>query len=199
MRPPSDPVRSTVHDRLSPLRGEHRDVLLRAAAIGREFDVDVLAELSRTSAARVRAALRAASRLQLVERVEGAAPRYRFRHALTRDAVYGELVASQLQPLHREIAFAIERLAARRRPELEELAYHWWAAGDAIRGARYNEEAGDRAAALHAHDQAVRAYRRALDVLPERSAVRARLERKIADIAAASATVSFARQPDDGA
>ena len=164
------------------MRGEHREVLLRAAAIGREFDLDVLAELAQTSAARVRAALRAACRLQLVERVDGLAGLYRFRHALTRDAVYSELVASQLQPLHREIGFAIERLAQRREPELEELAYHWWAAGDPVRGARYNEQAGDRAAALFAHNQAVHAYRRALDVLPDRSAVRSRIERKIADI-----------------
>jgi predicted ATPase len=127
----------------------------------------------------MRAALRAACRLQLIEAVDGSAGRFQFRHALTRDAVYGALVASQLRPIHREIGSALERLAASRRANVEELAYHWWAAGDAERGARYNEEAGDRAGAFHAHDQALLHYRRAMDVLPPRSVARRRMQQKI--------------------
>jgi adenylate cyclase len=170
---------SALHARLRPLRPEQREVLMRAAAIGREFDEDVLAELAGTAPARIRAALRAASRLQLVAAVDGFPGRFQFRHALTRDAVYDALVASELRPLHREIGTALERLAARRRRDLDQLAYHWWAAGDAERGTRYNEEAGDRARALHANEHALMHYRRAADVAPAHSAARRRLQRKI--------------------
>lgn len=172
-------LREAVHDRLRPLRPHHREVLLRAAAIGREFDTDVLVESSGSTPARVRGALRAARAQQLIEPVGELPGRFRFRHALTRDAVYGELIAAQLRPLHREIASALERLASRRGSDLDELAYHWWAAGDADRGAFYNEAAGDRAANLHAAEDAIRSYRRALDVLPPRSPVRDRVECKI--------------------
>jgi predicted ATPase len=165
-------------------------VLLRAAAIGREFDSDLLAESSGSPPARVRAALRAACALQLIEPADGVRGRFRFRHALTRDAVYGELIASRLRPLHREIASALERLASRRGTGLEELAYHWWAAGDPDRGAFYNEAAGDRAAAVHALDEALCAYRRAIDVLPPRSAVRKRLQRKIGALATPNSNAS---------
>jgi predicted ATPase len=158
-------------------------MVLRAAAIGREFDCDLLAEASGVTKARVRAALRAASAQHLIEPVEEVPGGYRFRHALTREAVYGELIAEQLRPLHRAIGAALERLASRRSTEPEELAYHWWAAGDPDRGAFYNEAAGDRAAAVHAAGQAIDAYRRALDVLPARSPVRARLEEKIGALA----------------
>lgn len=157
-------------------------MLLRAAAIGRCFRLDLLTEVAGANPARVRAAVRAALRLQLIEPIPNVRGHYQFRHALTRDAVYGELVALQLRPLHREIGAALERLAARQSPDLAALAYHWWAAGDAERGARYNEAAGDRARAVHARDEALTSYRRALDVLPAMSAVRARIERKAAEL-----------------
>ena len=170
-----------MRERLLPLRSHDRDVLLCAAAVGSRFDLDLLVELHRSTPARVRAALRAGSNLQLIEPIPGETGRYQFRHALMRDAIYAELVAARLQPLHREIGAALERLAARRPANLDDLAYHWWAAGDAARGARYNEAAGDRAAALHAPEEARTSYRRALDLLPRSSsALRARLEAKAA-------------------
>ena len=139
-------------------------MLMRAAAIGPRFDLAVLAGLTRDSPARVRASLASACLLQLVEPVDGVPDRFQFRHALTRDAVYRELVEAPLRRLHRTIARVLERLPEGRRPAVEELAYHWGAARDAARGARYNEEAGDRAAALYARDEALRYYRRAFEL-----------------------------------
>ena len=176
----SEVLRHAMRERLRPLRAAERELLMRAAAIGREFDEVLLREMTPASQRPIRAALRAAMRLQLVEPVAGAPGRFRFRHALTHDAVYGELVAAQLRPLHREIGSAIERLASGRATELEELAYHWWAAGDAERGVRYNEEAGDRAGALHAVEHALLYYARALQLAPDGDASRLRLEEKIA-------------------
>ncbi len=172
-------LRGAVHERLRPLRAGQRDLLLHAAAIGRTFDVTVLAALVGQTPARVRRVLRIACTLQLVERVDGSPSRFQFRHALTRDAMYGELVAAQLQPLHREIGLALERVTAGDRTTVDELAYHWWAAGDPERGSRYNEEAGDRAGALYAEDDALTYYHRALELLPGRSAASRQLEAKI--------------------
>ena len=168
-----------LHERLRPLRAHHRQLLMHAAAIGRRFDADVLAAVVGRTPAQIRTALRRACTLQVLEVVDRKRGSFQFRHALTRDAIYDELVAAQLRPLHREIATALERLGDVRRASLEELAYHWWAAGDRRRGCRYNEEAGDRASAVHAEADALKHYGRALDLLGRRSAVRSRIEGKI--------------------
>jgi predicted ATPase len=59
------------------------------------------------------------------------------------------------------------------------LAYHYWAGGDARRALRYNELAGDNAAALHASADARMLYTRALSLADPDSASYARLEKKI--------------------
>ena len=47
---------------------------------------------------------------------------------------------------------------------LEALAYHWWAARDALKAAAYNVRAGDGAGAgVHAHEDAIAFYERALE------------------------------------
>ena len=177
-------VRNALAERLRPLRAIDRDVLMRAAVIGREFDLAVVVAASRRDEATVRAAIRRACARQIVERIAGSQDRYGFRHALTHDVVMRELVCESLRPLHRDVAAALERLTRRRPPAIEELAYHWWAAGDPRRGKRYNELAGDRAKALHADAQALLHYRRALDLAAPRSAARARLEGKVAAVVA---------------
>jgi len=180
-------VGGALRDRLRPLAPGDRDVLMRAAAVGREFDVDLVSQIALGGEERIREVFRRACRLQLVEPVEGCDDRFRFRHALTRDAVYGALVCEQLRPLHRDIGVALERLGRRRATAVEELAYHWWAAGDARRGVRYNEDAGDRASAVHAVAEALIHYGRALDLASRRSTARRRIRTKIARLAAATA------------
>ncbi|MDQ6941630.1 MAG: hypothetical protein M3169_03835 [Candidatus Eremiobacteraeota bacterium] len=119
----------------------------------------------------------------MLEPIEGSRDAFRFRHALTRDAIYEELVSAQLRPLHRRIGIALEHGVGKRAATIEELAFHWWSAGDRVRGARYNEMAGDRACAIHARAEALAYYYRALDVIGKRSAARLRLERKIQAVA----------------
>jgi predicted ATPase len=187
--PRAEELRGVLHERLRPLRAHHRLLLMHAAAIGRRFDADVLAELVGRTPAQIRTALRRACSLQVLELVDRKRGSFQFRHALTRDAIYDELVAAQLRPLHREIGAALERLANVRHASLEELAYHWWAAGDLKRGCRYNEEAGDLASAVHAEADALKHYGRALDLLGRRSTVRRRIEGKIGALTAREDTV----------
>ncbi|MBV9440656.1 MAG: hypothetical protein JOZ24_11750 [Candidatus Eremiobacteraeota bacterium] len=169
-----------MHERLAPLPARDREIILRAAAIGRRFDVALLAELTQSSTRRVTAALRAASRLQVIAPLHRSGGWFEFRHALTREAVYEELVALELRSLHGAIGAALERLQPQRRADLEDLAYHWWAAADPIRGAHYNEAAGDRATAVHAIEQALDYYQRALDVLSPGAPARRPIETKMA-------------------
>ncbi len=175
--PVRDEVRAAVLRRLRRLTRAERAIVLRAAVVGRHFDLDVVAATAAHPPARVRAALHSAARLQLV--VASDRERYSFRHALTRDIVYAEALDARLRPLHRRVMRALEARARRGDRMLEDLAYHAWACGDAPRALRYNELAGDEATAMHASEDASRYYRRARSLLDVETSSYARLTRKL--------------------
>jgi len=168
-------VRVTLMERLRPLDDEERRVLAQAAVIGRDFDIETLAATLGKDPNSLLPALHRARRLQLI--VETSRGLFRFRHALTREAMYGDFLAVELQPLHRTIALHIER-APHDDAAVERLAYHWDAAGDAERAARYSELAGDAAATVYAHEDAAAHYARALRRTPAASLEAARLRIK---------------------
>jgi len=171
-------VRATLLERLRPLDEHERRVVTQAAVIGRTFSLDLLATTLGSDAPSVLPALRRARDFQLVEEVRPAL--FRFRHGLTRDAIYGDFLGAELRPRHRTIAVALEAAPAEDR-SLEALAYHWWAAGDAERTARYNVLAGDAASDVHAHEDAIAFYERAIDVAGIDARTRGSIVEKIAD------------------
>jgi tetratricopeptide (TPR) repeat protein len=101
---------------------------------------------------------------------EVSATRFRFAHALVRATLYESLSASRQVTLHRKAAEAIETI---HRGSLDDhvpaLAYHWAKASapvtDVTKAVDYARWAGDRALAQLAHDEAVRYYHSALDLL----------------------------------
>ncbi len=173
--PIPDAIRASVLERVRRLDRRARTILLCASVIGRRFDVGVLTAAAARAPTEIRAALECACALQLLE-ADGGSERFVFRHALTRDVLYSELLAARTRPLHRRIARALERA-----PDagIEELAYHWWAAGDRRRGFRANERAGDRAAEIHANGVALVHYGRALALADLDTEPYARLSEKI--------------------
>jgi adenylate cyclase len=170
-----DAVRASVLDRVRLLDRRARTALLCAAVIGRRFDTAVLEAAVARSAAEIGSALEAACALQLLEREDESGTRFTFRHALTQDVLYAELLAIRTQSLHRRIARALERGGG----SLEEIAYHWWAGRSRRRGPAANERAGDQAAALHSPQLALVHYERALDLAVAGSAAHRRLSRKL--------------------
>jgi predicted ATPase len=172
-------VRATVLGRIRLMDRVERAVVMRASVIGRRFEVAVLTATASFPEARVRAALERACALQLVIGDDPPGERYAFRHALTRDVIYEELMKGRVRPLHRRVALVLERMVPGGDPPLDDLAYHAWAAGDIRRGVRYNELAGDRAAAVHAREDARTYYARARGLLPVESDAYARLAEKL--------------------
>jgi len=179
-----DAVRTTVLGRIRQLPRIERAVVMRASVIGRRFDLCVLLATAPCAEDTVRGALDLAVHLQLVVADQSRRERYLFRHALTRDIIYAEFLAVRVRPLHRRIARVLERAAPHRRVPLEDLAYHSWAAGDARRALRYNELAGDNAAALCAHEDARTHYARARSLIEIDSADYARLTEKLRGVVA---------------
>jgi DNA-binding CsgD family transcriptional regulator/tetratricopeptide (TPR) repeat protein len=157
-------LRDVLLARLDRLDDAVLDLLGTAAVIGRDVDEGLLAAVAHVPEGDVRAALRQAIEHHVIEPAPDGR-RHRFRHALLREAVLGDLLPSERIGLHRQIGEALEA-----RPELAasspaaaaaELAYHWSEAGDTVRAFPALVEAGRRAQAAHAWTEASDAFERA--------------------------------------
>jgi len=157
-------VRATVLERIAGLDQRARDVLSLASVLGRRFGAEFLAVVAGIEIGNLLTVLRRLRNLQLIDEIDDEPLRYTFRHALTREAVYGELLAAESQALHARILRMLEEMNVK---DAGELGYHAWAARDPLRAARYNERAGDEARAVHAYAAATRCYQRALEFAPE--------------------------------
>ena len=156
-------LRAMTHERLVVLNRDDRQVLDHAAVLGQEFDVGTLAAITRRERRDVLASLRRLRDLNLI--VEETEPklRFRFRHVLTRQAVYDELLSVDTKSLHAQIiAFLEAQPDADAR--IDELAYHAWKAALPEPMLRYSERAGDAALFVRAADQAAAYFERALVV-----------------------------------
>jgi hypothetical protein len=157
-----------------------REVAQIGAAIGREFDYELLSEVAGFPDSQLRQALSQLEAAGLVFR-RGAPPEasYIFKHALVRDAAHDSLLLSRRRQLHGRIAEAIERHSpeiASKEPQL--LAQHLAEAGFAERSARAWLEAGRLAASRSASREAALQFARGIDALQglETGEARDRLE-----------------------
>ncbi len=183
-------IRVTVHERFASLAERDRDVLLHAAVAGRRFSAHFVAGLVGLEPVAVFAALRRARDLQLVVEVESdeAGDTFAFRHALTREAVYDELLRAEARALH---ARAAEALAHHEPLDVAAIAEHAWRARDVEHAIGWNERAGDHALALFAHADAARHYARAWEIAKDRLQ-RAQLAEKTAEALYATGDVAGA-------
>jgi tetratricopeptide (TPR) repeat protein len=144
-------------------------LLTLGAVIGREFDVAVLSPLAGLDPSAVVEALADARLAALVREVKGAPGRFTFVHALIRHTIYDDLGPARRVELHRRVAEALESLEAGD-AYLTDLAHHWVAASPAIgiqadavaKAARYAEQAGRRAMASLAYEEAAHHFEDAL-------------------------------------
>jgi predicted ATPase/class 3 adenylate cyclase len=162
-------VKEAIGRRLSRLSDETNKVLSLASVIGREFDVALLAEIAETSEDAVLDAIDEAKAAALVAEIGADAERWAFTHALVRATLYDELLPARRARMHRRVGAALERLtAARPGQRVDELARHWMAAttiGDATKAIGYTRQAGERALAGLAFEEAAQYYEQSLSAL----------------------------------
>jgi DNA-binding NarL/FixJ family response regulator len=171
-------IRAAVRERFAELAPADRDVVLHAAVVGKRFSARFVTTLMNADPAAVFRALRRARDLQLiVEEGDDNGDAFAFRHALTREAVYGELLRAEARVLHALVAAA---LAHERALDVPAIAEHTYRARDAEHALAWNERAGDEAVAAFAHADAARYYERAHEFSAD-GAQRGELAQKIAD------------------
>ncbi|MFI5271637.1 MAG: AAA family ATPase [Ktedonobacterales bacterium] len=170
-RKPLDELRipRSVHDavqrRSQRVSASARGVLALAAVLGQRFEFALLQQVGGYRETGLLARLKELIAAQLL--VEHSAEQYGFRHALTRQAVYVELLARERQRLHRAVAEAIDGRTVESadgpdttRPA--ELAYHYFEAGEWEAALRFSRRAGEQALAVFAPRAAAEHFTRAL-------------------------------------
>jgi tetratricopeptide (TPR) repeat protein len=159
-------VRAAVGQRLGDLSPDCQEALSVASVIGREFDLDVLVQISDRDPAKLLEVLEEAQRAAMLSDARGAPGRFRFAHALVREVLYDELPARQRMHLHRGVGEALEAIhVAELDRHAAELAHHFFLAaptGTAVEALEYATRAATRATAELAYEEAARLYGMAL-------------------------------------
>jgi class 3 adenylate cyclase/tetratricopeptide (TPR) repeat protein len=163
-----DSVREVIGARVGRLGPEAGKVLSMAAVIGRDFDLDVLAQATETSEDELLDTLEAAAAVALVRELAG---RYSFSHALIQHTLSEDLGPNRRARAHRKVAEALEGLCGDRPGvRVGELARHWLSATQPIdisKAMGYARQAGDAALAALAPADALAYYAQALDLYPQ--------------------------------
>jgi len=168
-------VPSTIHDvvmaRTDRLPEATKQLLQTAAVIGREVPLRLLRAVCGESAAIV-SQMRELSRLEFVyERVEPEGSIYVFRHALTREAVYGSLLERDRRRRHGAVGHALEELYGGRTGEVAELlALHFGRSDEAEKAVDYAILAAEKSQRRWANNEALSYFADALqhlDAMPD--------------------------------
>jgi predicted ATPase len=142
-----------------------REIAQIGAALGREFDFDLLAAVAPQGQAQAAAALHDLHRAELIfPRGTPPGTRWSFKHALIQEAAYETLLKTSRAELHARIAETIvTRFAALAQSEPETVARHYEGSGNARRAGDYWANAGRLALGRYAGAEAVQHFSRALD------------------------------------
>jgi eukaryotic-like serine/threonine-protein kinase len=162
-------VREVIGRRLALLSEPCTEALHAVSVLGRDFRLDAAEGLTGSPRNHLLGLLEEAESAGVVAPVPGSLARRRFGHALVREVLYANLGAARRAALHGRAGELLEGLyGSQVESRLAELAHHFFQAaqaGEASRAVAYARRAGDRAAELLAHEEAVRLYSMALEAL----------------------------------
>ena len=166
-------VREVIGRRILRVSEPCQRALSLAAVVGRRFQFEVLQAVGELGEPELLEALEEAIAAQLIREKGMAAEEeeYDFTHTLIRDVLYERLSLRRRRMLHQRAGEALERLYAGRIEEVvEDLAHHFTRApqGDGLNKAiRYSLDAARKSMNVFAHEEAVRYYRNAVELLEE--------------------------------
>jgi len=152
-------VREAVRRRFVKLSEQAQAIARYAAVAGRRFDLDLLQRICATDEQTLIGCLRELVAEGLI--VEDAADLFAFRHALTREAVYSGLLATERKHLHRAIGEALEARAAGE-ADAGDLGYHFLEAEQWAKALNYAARAAAQAERMYVPQAVVDHYSHAI-------------------------------------
>jgi class 3 adenylate cyclase/tetratricopeptide (TPR) repeat protein len=175
-----DTLQGVLLSRLDRLSEELKQLVQKAAVIGRVFLYRVLQQIagSNGSLDNLLGSLEASDLLH--ERSRLPEIEYIFKHALTQEVAYQTLLAPARKALHQKVGDALESIF---RDRLEEfagvLAYHYVSAESWEKALRYSIQSANAAFRVYAYAEARGHYHRALECLRHVDETREHLEQKV--------------------
>jgi len=186
-------VRAAIRRRLSLLPREVRILLSLCAVVGREFTVVGLEKGLGQPRPELMQLIATAEEAGVLGKTPEAPGRYGFAHALIGETLYDDLTVADRTLFHRRIGEALEEIhVADMNAHLAEVAYHFSQAaadGDAAKALDYSERAGRHAFEIHADEEAIGHFERALQLLALEKADEARRCRLLISLGEAESRV----------
>ncbi len=159
-------VKSVLKSRLTKLQPETLNLLTMASVIGSEFDFGVLHEVSQLEDESLLQRLETAFSAGLVQQIPRQKNIFKFTDNRIRELLLNDLIPIRRAKYHLKIAEAMEKAYSRNlEGHAEAIANHFSEGGDSERTIKYSIMAGERNRAIHAYQQAITDYKRALDLI----------------------------------
>jgi tetratricopeptide (TPR) repeat protein len=138
--------------------------ILDAASVIGWFDIQILEDLGDLKSVRIVELIQEIDNVGMIRYTE---ERIEFSDEITRNAVYAQVAQkADVKSIHRDVGNLIkQRSRANERPVVHQLAYHYYHGADPDKGVRFCIRAGDNARENYAHEEAIRYYTWALDML----------------------------------
>ncbi len=175
----SDQVRAVLTGRFAQLSPTASELVGLAAVVGRDFTLELLTAAGKLDEDTLVATIDELWRRRLLR--EHTPTTYDFSHDLLRDAAYERLSPPQRQLLHRRVANALEQLNPEGRGAVAaQIAEHHERGGQPEPAIDHHVLAAEAATGVFALTDAVRHYRRALELLDDRPAGPTRDRRELA-------------------
>jgi predicted ATPase/class 3 adenylate cyclase len=156
-------LETLIRSRVDALPSELKELMQCAAVVGAPFEADLLATVSEAHYVDEDLS-RLESRLLVHHAAES--NRWTFDHSLIESVVYGSMLKARRRTLHLRVAQALEsRWAGAEADHAEELAYHYVRAEEGSKALTYLMQAGERATARYANEEAMAYFERAAQLL----------------------------------
>jgi predicted ATPase/DNA-binding CsgD family transcriptional regulator len=154
-------IQDAVQQRIERLSEASKQILTLASVAGHRFDFALLQQLTHDDEQQLLTVMKELIAAQLV--IEESADQFAFRHALTQQAIYTQLLVRERRGIHHNIAEALENLyATTLEHHVEDLAYHFYKAEVWEKALKYGKLAGDKAQGLYSPRAAIEQYTQAL-------------------------------------
>lgn len=156
-----DSVEDIILSRIDRLEAEEKEVLQAASILGREFEGKVLKRLC-GKIDDVEQSMEKLRGLDLIRVDEQNSEKYAFKHIMTCETAYNTISFAKRRSMHSEIGRIFEGSGGKSKRDAGLLSYHYMMADDGAKAAKYSIEAGEKAKAVYANDEAIEYFTRAL-------------------------------------
>jgi DNA-binding SARP family transcriptional activator len=164
-------VQSVILSRLDHLEEDWKHVLQIASVVGRLFRQRVLEYVTPQKAQLASALWELQDRALVYQERTIPEEEYSFKHVLTQETVYQNILQRRRKVIHQQVAEAIEALYQDSLDEYyEQLAYHYDGGGQVEKAVEYLHKAGEKAKRSYANEAAIAHLTRGLELfrtLPE--------------------------------